>query len=100
MVKHIVMWKFRDDVSPEQKEKLRSELPADFAALVDKVPSLKAVKFISYPLSSSTHDMALMTEHDDAEGLAAYSAHPEHQALANAKVRPFTTERAALDYND
>jgi hypothetical protein len=94
------MWKFKDSVSAEQKEKLRAELPGDFAALVDKVPSLKAVKFVSCPLSSSTHDMALMTEHDDAAGLAAYSGHPEHQALANAKVRPFTTERAALDYDD
>ena len=98
MVKHIVMWKFKDGVSEEQKEKMRRELPGYFERLIDKVPSLKGVSFVSYPLDSSTHDLALFTEHDDAAGLSAYANHPEHQALANSKVRPFTVERAALDY--
>ena len=32
------------------------------------------------------------------EGLKGYSKHPEHVAVADAKVRPFTASRACLDF--
>ncbi|MGI6204068.1 MAG: Dabb family protein [Anaerovoracaceae bacterium] len=98
MVRHIVMWKFRDDVPEETRAGLRAELPDLFGSLVGKVPGLLKVEFVSYPLGSSTHDMALITEHDSIDSKNAYADHPAHLEVANNKVRPFTTERAALDY--
>ena len=32
------------------------------------------------------------------EGLKGYSKHPEHVAVADSKVRPFTASRACLDF--
>ena len=32
------------------------------------------------------------------EGLKGYSKHPDHVAVADSKVRPFTASRACLDF--
>ena len=32
------------------------------------------------------------------EGLKGYSKHPEHVAVADSKVRPYTASRACLDF--
>ena len=35
---------------------------------------------------------------ENADALKNYSKHPEHVAVADAKVRPFTVSRACLDF--
>ena len=35
---------------------------------------------------------------ESAEALKGYAVHPEHVAVADGKVRPFTATRACLDY--
>ena len=58
------------------------------------------VDFVEAPLASSTHDMALVTTLEKAEDVAVYAKHPEHVKVADTYVRPYTTERAALDYEE
>ena len=69
-------------------------------SLVGKVPGLLTVDFVEAPLASSTHDMALVTTLEKAEDVAVYAKHPEHVKVADTYVRPYTTERAALDYEE
>ena len=52
------------------------------------------------PIPSSTHDMALVTTMEKAEDVKVYGSHPEHVKVADTYVRPYTTERACLDYED
>ena len=54
--------------------------------------------FVDAPLSSSTHDMALVSTLEKAEDIAVYGSHPAHVAVADTYVRPYVTERACLDY--
>ena len=35
---------------------------------------------------------------ESEEALKGYSKHPEHVAVADTKVRPFTASRACLDF--
>ena len=63
-------------------------------------PGLLTVDFVEAPLASSTHDMALVTTLEKAEDVAVYAKHPEHVKVADTYVRPYTTERAALDYEE
>ena len=70
----------------------------NLAALVGKVPGLLTVEFVEEPLSSSTHDVALVTTLEKAEDIAVYAEHPAHVAVADTYVRPYVTERACLDY--
>ncbi len=98
MVHHIVMWKFKPEIEETEKPQLKAAMKENLAALVGKVPGLLAVEFVETPLSSSTHDIALVTTLEKAEDIAVYAQHPAHVSVADTYVRPFVTERACLDY--
>ena len=95
MVHHIVMWKFKPEVEDAKKSELKKAMAENL-----KVPGLLTVDFVEAPLASSTHDMALVTTLEKAEDVAVYAKHPEHVKVADTYVRPYTTERAALDYEE
>lgn len=100
MVHHIVMWKFKSEIEEARKPELKKDMAEQLKGLVGKVPGLLTVEFVEDPLSSSTHDVALVTTLERAEDVAIYGAHPEHVKVADTYVRPFVTERACLDYED
>ena len=50
------------------------------------------------PLSSSNADLMLDSTFESEEALKGYSSHPAHVAVANEKVRPFTSVRTCMDY--
>ena len=35
---------------------------------------------------------------ESAEALKGYAVHPDHVAVANGKVRPYTVQRSCLDF--
>lgn len=98
MVNHIVMWNFKPEIKEEEKEELKNIMCKQLNALVGKVPGLLSVKFVSNPLASSTHEIALVTTLEKAEDIAVYATHPEHVKVADLYVRPYVTNRACLDY--
>ena len=98
MVNHIVMWNFKPEVPETEKESIKKVMEEQLKSLVGKVPGLLTVEFVSNPIPSSTHDMALVTTLEKAEDVAVYGAHPEHVRVANTYVRPYVQDRACLDY--
>lgn len=98
MVHHIVMWKFKPEIEEARKPELKKAMAENLKSLVGKVPGLLTVEFVEEPIPSSTHDMALITILETAEDIAVYGKHPEHVKVADTYVRPYTTERACLDY--
>ena len=98
MVHHVVMWKFKPEIEEERKAELKKAMAENLKGLVGKVPGLLTVDFVENPIPSSTQDMALVTTLEKAEDIAVYGSHPEHVKVADTYVRPYTTERACLDY--
>ncbi len=98
MVHHIVMWKFKPEIKEEQKPALKQAMKENLTALVGKVPGLVSLEFIDSPISSSTHDIALVSTLEKKEDIAVYGSHPAHVEVADTYVRPYVTERACLDY--
>ena len=98
MVHHIVMWKFKAEIEEAQKPELKKAMAENLEALVGKVPGLLTVKFVETPITSSTHDIALVTTLEKVEDIAVYAKHPDHVHVADTYVRPYVTERACLDY--
>ncbi len=98
MVHHIVMWKFKDDIEESRKPALKKAMAENLKSLVGKVPGLLSAEFVTNPIPSSTHDMALVTTLKSAEDIAIYAKHPEHVKVADTYVRPFVKDRACLDY--
>ncbi len=100
MVHHIVMWKFKEEIGKEERERRKADMALHLKSLVGKVPGLLSVSFVESPLASSTHDIALVTTMEKAGDVAVYGSHPEHVKVADTYVRPFVKDRACLDYED
>jgi hypothetical protein len=66
-----------------------------------RIPELKELHVGTNVLPSSTEpaELALVTRHDDAAGLAAYAAHPDHQKVL-AILKETTSTRRAIDFMD
>ena len=90
MLKHIVLWKMKEDVSDEQKQEMKLRLDA----LNGKVPELLSID-VGIDLENGT--MSLVSEFNSAEDLASYQVHPDHQAVVGF-VKPLVAERTVCDY--
>lgn len=99
MVKHIILWTLNPELSEEEKNKVKVGIKQGLEGLVGKVPGLIDVKVqIDGRLASSTADLMLDCTLENEEALKVYASHPEHLAVANTKVRPFTVQRSCLDF--
>ena len=99
MVKHIILWTLNPELSEEEKNTVKAGIKAGLEGLVGKVPGLLEVKVnISGRLESSNADVMLDSTLESEETLKGYAKHPEHVAVANTKVRPYTVQRACLDF--
>ncbi|MDE7201938.1 MAG: Dabb family protein [Lachnospiraceae bacterium] len=50
------------------------------------------------PLASSNADVMLDSTLESEEALKGYAVHPEHVAVADGKVRPYTKTRVCMDF--
>ncbi len=98
MVKHVILWKLKDEVTGDAKEKVLREMKENLEALVGKVPGLVSLEIVTEPLASSNADVMLDSTLESEAALAGYQSHPDHVAVANTYVRPFTEVRLCMDY--
>ena len=98
MVKHIILWTLKDDYSDKDKEEIKAGIKEGLEGLAGKIPGLVEIKVNTRPLDSSNCDVMLDSTFTDEESLKVYSKHPEHVAVANGSVRPFTATRTCMDY--
>lgn len=98
MVKHIILWTLKPELSAEEKETVKAGIKEGLEGLVGKVPGLLEVKVNINGLPTSNADVMLDSTLDSFESLKAYAVHPEHVAVADGKVRPYTAVRSCLDF--
>lgn len=99
MVKHIILWTLNPELSEDEKLKVKNGIKSGLEGLVGKVPGLIDVKVnIDGRLSSSNADVMLDSTLESEEALRGYAQHPDHVAVANTKVRPYTVSRSCLDF--
>lgn len=98
MVKHIILWTLRE-MSDSEKESVKAGIKEGLESLKGKIPGLVDIKVnTNGRLTSSTADLMLDSTFESEEALKGYSKHPEHVAVADRKVRPFTASRSCLDF--
>jgi hypothetical protein len=100
MVKHIILWKLKDELSAEEKVKVKAGIKAGLEGLKGVVPGLEAIVVRTEGLASSNADVMLDSTFTDEAALKGYAVHPAHVEVANTKVRPFTQTRLCLDFED
>ncbi len=99
MVKHIILWTLKDEFSDDEKNKIKKEIKEGLENLKGKIDGLIDIKVnIEGRISSSNADLMLDSTFENEEALKQYSKHPEHVAVADSKVRPFTKSRSCLDF--
>ena len=99
MVKHIILWRLRDDLAPEEKQHVKQDIKAGLEGLAGRIPGLLSIKVnVDGRLDSSNADIMLDSTFTDEASLKAYAVHPEHVAVAYGKVRPYTSLRTCLDF--
>ncbi len=97
MVKHIIIWNFKEEYTTEQKTEFAKKIKTELEALVGKVDGLTDLKIITNPLDSSNGDLMLDSTLTSAEALAGYQVHPDHVAAATF-VRSVMGSRKCMDY--
>ena len=95
MVKHIILWQLKEDIT--DKESVKKGIKENLESLVGKVPGLLKVNVVIDGLESSNADVMLDCELDSEESLKGYQKHPEHVAVADTYVRPYTAVRVCMD---
>lgn len=98
MIRHIVMWKFRDFAEGGDKAANLERATALLMACRDCVPGILRFEVApARPGFECTYDLVLYSEFADAQALAAYQAHPTHLA-----TKPFIgaarESRQCMDY--
>ena len=96
MVKHVILWKLKDDLA--DKESVKARIKAGLEGLKGVVPGLVDIRVITDGLASSNADVMLDSTLADEAALKAYAVHPAHVAVADSKVRPYTQVRMCLDF--
>lgn len=97
MIRHIVMWNFKDGAEGLTKPEIIAEASAMLTALKGKIPVLRGLEVGGSVTSGDMHyDMALIVTVDKLADLPLYANHPEHLKVTDfiGKVR---TDRVTAD---
>jgi len=94
MVKHIVMFDFKDENREENLERVKMMLEA----LVEKIPTLKAMEVgINFSKEQRAMDLSLYSTFEDQAGLEAYAMHPAHLEVV-AFIKSVAVASKVSDY--
>lgn len=94
MIRHVAVFRFAPEFSSEQREDWMRMLRALPAA----IPELRSLSVgVDVLGGAASHEMAIVADFDDLDGLAAYTRHPAHQEVlrVSAEVK---TSLATVDY--
>ncbi len=99
MVKHIILWQLKDELTAEEKASVKADIKAGLEGLAGQIPGLIDIHVQTECLESSNADLMLDSSFEDEASLKGYAVHPAHVAVADGVVRPNTKSRVCLDFN-
>ena len=94
MIKHIVMFDFKDEKKEENIKKAKEML----LALLESVPSLKKMEVgLNFSQEERAMDLSIYTEFDNKSGLEEYAVHPKHLEVV-AFIKSVVSGSKVSDY--
>lgn len=96
MIKHIVMWKFKDEAQGASRDENIAKAFEMLTALSERLDIIKHLE-VHKNEGKGSFDAVLITEFESFEDLAAYTVHPEHKKIS-AFVSSVREDRASVDY--
>ena len=97
MVKHIVIFKLKEEIAQEEKLDIMNRFKIAIESLPAKIPFIRKIEVgLNINPAESWH-IALYSEFDSLEDVKAYATHPEHVA-AGKIIADAKENRACVDY--
>lgn len=78
MIRHIVVWNFKDEVSKEERALHAQKIKNDLETLVNEIEGIVSIEVVIDPLSTSNCDIMLNSVYESEITLKQYQEHPEH----------------------
>ena len=97
MVKHIIIWEFKEGFSAEENRANAEKVKAGLEGLKGRISGLMDARVRIDLLSSSTGNIMLDCTFDNEESLKGYQVNPEHLKVAEF-VRTATQNRKCVDF--
>jgi hypothetical protein len=98
MIKHVVMWKFKDIAEGRGRHENLQQARDMLMGLADKIPEIRTLEVgIDLVHSPQSYDLALIAEFDSAADLEMYRDHAEHQRVVRF-LRTVHAGRVVVDY--
>ena len=97
MVKHIVLWKLKEEAHGNDKATNAKLIKEKLEDLSGKIEGLLKIEVGIDFLGNNNYDVVLYSELASREALDIYQAHPLHQAVLPF-VKEAVSDRKAVDY--
>lgn len=98
MIKHIVMWKFKDFAEGATKEENILKVKSMLEALPDKIDFIREMNVkINVNPKEGMYDAILISAFDSLDDVNRYRVHPEHKKVSSF-VALIRESRASVDY--
>jgi len=98
MIKHIVMWKLKENAAGLNREQIAKKMKHDLESLAGVIEAIQRIEVgINILPSDAAFDVSLYSEFASWDDLKAYLNHPEHQKVV-AFVREVVANRHVVDY--
>ena len=99
MVKHVVMWKFKDSAEGRSKRENMEWVREHLYALRGLIPEIKNMEIgLDVLKTDASMDLVLLTEFDSLNDLSVYANNKDHLKVAEV-VRAVTEKRVVIDYS-
>lgn len=98
MIKHIVMWRLKEEADGRTREQNMRALKRKLEEMVPLIPFIKKLEVgLNFLQSDMNWDVVLYTEFATKEDLIAYDTHPDHEKV-KAFIAPIREKSAKVDY--
>lgn len=97
MVKHIVLFKLKDEVPVAEKLVVMNKFKEAIEALPSRISVIRKIEVGLNMNSEETWHIALDSEFDTLDDLKLYATHPDHMA-AGKIIAEAKESRACVDY--
>lgn len=99
MIQHIVLFRFRPDVTASIREAARNAFKEGIESLPVVIPQIRKI-FVGFNTNpAETWDICLTSTFDTMEDVQTYSAHPAHKAIGR-ELMQHIAERACTDFEE
>jgi len=92
MIRHVVMWKFKEGTEAQQQEFFHGLM-----GLYGVIPQLKYAEIRKSAEEEPQFDACLISDFDTLEDVKAYKVDPRHVKVSSL-CKSIRTDRASIDY--